>query len=341
MTKRSAIISAPAIVGVALSVLLESTVAFAQPDPPPKTEQPAEPPNPKMEEAKEHFARGLQLYQDKNYEAARVEFERANELAPSYKLLYNIGYCYRQLNDYVAAIGALDRFLTTGGDEIPPERQTEVKTTLADLRGRIGSIRVSVVDNHKAPVNGAKVTIDDLPVGDSPLKDPVVVNPGRRKVTVSKDGQQATQVLTIGGREAASVSLELSGPRTIVIEKNSASAAPYIAWGLTGAFAIGAGIVGVLTLNAKSRQDEERGKLGPTPEERKARLEDLRSTTQTLGVVTDVLIGTAIVAGGIATFLTIRSLSQKKETTTTTTTRAVKRLNVGLAGPALVLSGEY
>ena len=47
------------------------------------------PPTPeKMEEARERFERGLQLFDEKNFEAARVELERAYDIAPTWKLLY-------------------------------------------------------------------------------------------------------------------------------------------------------------------------------------------------------------------------------------------------------------
>ena len=40
--------------------------------------------------ARDHFMRGVELYQDEEYEAALAEFFRANEIAPHYGLLYNI-----------------------------------------------------------------------------------------------------------------------------------------------------------------------------------------------------------------------------------------------------------
>src|SRR5262249_2149673 len=41
-------------------------------------------------DADEHFRRGVDLYRDKDYATALVEFQRAYEIAPDIKTLYNI-----------------------------------------------------------------------------------------------------------------------------------------------------------------------------------------------------------------------------------------------------------
>src|SRR4026208_2260108 len=45
----------------------------------------------KTDEARARYERGLKLYSDGAYDAARSEFERAYAIAPTYKVLYNIG----------------------------------------------------------------------------------------------------------------------------------------------------------------------------------------------------------------------------------------------------------
>src|SRR5262249_23789803 len=44
-----------------------------------------------MDEARAHYSKGVQLYNEGSYDAALVELERANKLAPSYRILYSIG----------------------------------------------------------------------------------------------------------------------------------------------------------------------------------------------------------------------------------------------------------
>ena len=43
-----------------------------------------------LEEAKQRLKRGMELYDENNFRASLVELQRAYELAPSYRLLYNI-----------------------------------------------------------------------------------------------------------------------------------------------------------------------------------------------------------------------------------------------------------
>jgi hypothetical protein len=288
---------------------------------------------PKMEEAKERFTRGLKLYQDGNYEAARVEFERAYALAPSYKLLYNVGYCYRQLNDYVAAIRALDQFVAEGGTEIPEARREEVQKTLVDLRSRIAAVVIST------NVDGATITIDDVVVGVSPLREPVLVNPGRRRITATqKGGPQVTQAITAAGREQLRVNLELEGPRTIVVEKKGTNFAPYVAWGVTGALGIGTLVSGIVALNAASKQDDLLTTFGGNAQTQKAALDDARSDTVAFGTLTDVLLVSTIAAAGVATYLTITTWNRDKEPAKQ---QARRELRAGVAGPGVVFSGQF
>jgi hypothetical protein len=318
---------------------------------PENTPPPADQPSPAMIEAKDRFTRGLKLYQDKNYEAARVEFERAYALAPSYKLLYNIGYCYRQLNDYVAAIKALERFMAEGDKEIPADRREEVTTSLADLKTRIASIEVSVVGGEggskTTPVVGAVITVDDVPVGTSPLREPIVVNPGRRKISASeKGGTPVTQVITVGGRETARVTLELTGPRTIVVEKKNASLAPIVAWSVTGALVAGTVITGVLALNAESDQRDMLKSLGPNPQTQQKSLDDARDKTQTLSAVSDGLLAASIVGAGVSTILTIRALTASSSSTTESKEKPAAqtkkpKVQAGFTGTGLLLSGSF
>jgi hypothetical protein len=317
-----------ALLGLVVTLALPDR-AFAQEaaEPAPSASESA---SPKMEEAKERFARGLKLYQEANYEAARVEFERAYALAPSWKLLYNVGYCYRQLNDYVAAIRALEKFLEEGREEIAAERRGEVTTTLADLRTRVASLEI--VTN----VAGATVAIDDVPVGQSPLQEPVTVNPGRRRVTaVVKGGQPVTQIVTVAGRESARVVLELAEQRPVAVEKKT-NVAPYVAWGVTGLLVAGTAVTGVLALNAKSSQNDRLNELSNDPSGERQALNDAQDKTRTLSVVTDVLLVSSILAGGVAAYFTIKALGRE-----TPKERRVNALNAGVGPSSFLFSGRF
>ena len=45
-----------------------------------------------------------------------MQFERAYELKPNYKVLYNIGQTYFQLREYVEARDSMTRYVKEGGE---------------------------------------------------------------------------------------------------------------------------------------------------------------------------------------------------------------------------------
>src|SRR5690606_12331487 len=102
---------------------------------------------------------------------------------------YNMGRIQRQQNNYAAAMRSFTRYLREGGDNIPAERRQEVEAELAILKPRVASVSVTV------NIDGADVYADDVPVctatiesscvGKSPLEAPIILNPGRHKITAS------------------------------------------------------------------------------------------------------------------------------------------------------------
>jgi hypothetical protein len=209
-----------------------------------------------MAEARARYKRGLELFnEDKNYEAAKVEFLRAYTLAPSNVILYNIGVCDAQLNDYVAAITTLQKYLQQGGSEVTAERRAEVEKLLADLRPRIGKLVVT------ANVDGATVQVDDVSVCEdrgvcvTPVPEAIPVNPGRRRVTVSRAGYiPQTRSVVVAGSETARLDFTLT-PTTTTVQKN-VNLAPYVAWAVTGVLAVGAGVTGYLALSTSGDQKD-------------------------------------------------------------------------------------
>ena len=120
-----------------------------------------------VSEARQHFADGLRLYKDGDFDAALVQFERAYEKKPNPKVLYNIAQTYFQLRDYVEARDAMSRYLQQTGSTIEPERRAQATADLAELEKRIAKISLSV------NVTGATVLVDGKKVGTTPLSAPL------------------------------------------------------------------------------------------------------------------------------------------------------------------------
>src|ERR1044071_8621580 len=131
----------------------------------------------KLDEAKSHFQSGAALYDGNDLRGALVEFQRAYELAPSYKILFNIAQVEMELQDHAGAFKAYTRYVKEGGPDIAPARLAQVNAEIERLRGRIGFLAIQTSA-------GASVFVDDLQVGYAPLPEPVAVNAGRHRVTV-------------------------------------------------------------------------------------------------------------------------------------------------------------
>jgi hypothetical protein len=274
----------------------------------------------RAQEARSRYERGLQLYNEGAAEGALVEFERAYQLAPTYKLLYNIALIRLQLNDYAQAMKAFQEYLAEGGAEISSVRRSEVERQVASLRTKVG--RLEITSN----VRGGDVLIDDVVVGRLPLPELVIVNPGRRRVTVTRGGLSSTTVVTVAGQDylKVDVPLDSSKPQVEMPVASSPSRAPaYVAWTLTGALAAGAAVTGVLALDAMSDLDAERARVPTT----RSRLDDANSKMVGLALVTDILAGATVVAGATALFFTL-----SKPSAETSSKGGGLRLGVGPTG---------
>lgn len=259
----------------------------------------------KMAEARRRYDLGLKLYEDGNYEASRIEFERAMSLAPSYRILFNIGQAYKQLNNYVAAVSAFERYLQEGGAEVPEDRKTQVKNDIAELQKRIGRIRIST-----SP--GAEITIDGVVVGKAPLSGPIPINPGLRRFGAQLTGfLPATKTITVGSSDNPEINLALEPlPKGTVVERRSNPwiTPAIVGWSVTGVAAITTGILGGLSLGARSDQNELLGRSGVSADD----LTAARDKTQTLSAVTDVALVTTAVAAGASLFFTYKLVTTGK-----------------------------
>jgi hypothetical protein len=285
----------------AAALVLAAKPAAAEPTAaPPATGQ--------IERARAHYERGLRFFGEDSFEAALVEFEHAYELAPSYRILYNMARIQRQQNNYAAALRNLQVYLADGGAELSEERRREVEREIEALRGRVAAVDVEV------NVGGADVLVDDAPAcagtpgpncaDHSPLATPLLVNPGRRKVTASKPGYQPASVsVRVAGAERARARLELQP-----IVRAGAPEAPtgarktwaIVAWGAAGALAVGASATGLATLGAQGDLKDRRGEFADEP----GVFDDRSKRLKNLALATDLLAGAALASGLAAAFLT-------------------------------------
>jgi hypothetical protein len=141
-------------------------------------------------QARTHFDQGVALAKQRQYGEALAEFQLAYTAFPNYGVLYNIAQALILLDRPSAAVATLERYLAEGGLQIDPARRREVEASIARERKKTGTITVSV-----AP-SGAVVTIDDEPIGRSPLASAVRVDAGPHRIRAALDSG-ATRELTV------------------------------------------------------------------------------------------------------------------------------------------------
>jgi tetratricopeptide (TPR) repeat protein len=267
-----------------------------------------------IDEARKHYEQGLVYFHEGHYDAALGEFERAHELAPSYRILYNLGRIHREQRNYAAAMRSYARYLREGGSNIPPERRAEIDQELAVLKPRVAEITVTV------NVDGANVYADDIPVcaatiesscvGVSPLRDPIMVNGGRHRITATKKGYvPQTALVSVVGSDTTEVRLELPSIEVKIPKGNPWTVPTIVAWSATGLSLIGATVMGALALDAQDDQATLRNSLGAT----RHALDEARDKTTTLAGVSDALFVTAGVFSVVSAYFTIKMIGASRK----------------------------
>jgi hypothetical protein len=313
------------LAGVAIAVVLASHAAVAQGAPrgaERASNATAVPPgDERLDEARVRYERGVQLYSDGSAEGALAEFERAYQLSPTYRLLYNIGLIRSQLNDYADALKAFQGYLLAGGGEIASARRAEVERMMSSLKSKVGVVQVV------SGATGAEVSVDDVVVGKVPLSEPLVLNPGRRRIAIARGASTRSRVVAVVGQDTVRVDLNLDPPAPLPMTTRAPStpsrAPAYVTASLAAALGIGAAVTGVLSLNAMRDLDRERDRSPSTRE----RLDDASSKMRTLALVTDILAGSMVVAGGVAVYFSLRNPSKEAGRL-----QPEARVGVGLSG---------
>lgn len=266
-----------------------------------------------MEEARQRYRRALELYDEgtkESSEAALLELERAYALAPSFRLLYNVGLVSTQLRQYARAYDAFERYLKEGGSDVPSGRREEVRADMARLALRTGLLRI------KVDVAGAEVAVDDAVVGTTPIETPVRVNAGRRRVSITASGRPPQQrIVEVAGGDSLALSFELESaavvgqqPYTAAVETPKRSV-PWLLWGATGVATVGAIVGGVLAL--KSGSDFEAAQRQEGIDART--LSSKHSTLTTTSIVTDVLAVTALGLAAVSLYVTLKAPSKPSQ----------------------------
>lgn len=325
-----------------------------------------EPTKEAKDEASSRFRKGFELFKEGDYQAALIEFRRAYELAPNYNVLYNIAQVYFQLQDYANALTKFEQYLSEGGRNVPKARREEVEKEIEKLRARVANIEIT------SAVADVEVALDDVPQGKTPLGKAVMVSAGRHKISASKEGYRPyLKIIEVASADSVKVALDMvelkagtpepqpTSTQVVVTPPSPTTTAtvpvaplkppveppsiPWAGWAVTGGLAAGAVITGVLALSSSSDLVEKRNGFSTRDELSKA-----ASDVSTKALVSDILTGCAVVAGGVTLIFTVRAVSASGASSDTaapagapSAQSGIKDLRVGLGVGKVELSGSF
>jgi len=148
------------------------------------------------ERARALFAEGGTLFEAGRFSEAAAAFRSAYDIAPHWKLFYNIGQCDAAARNYGLALEAFERYLAEGGDEIGSERRDEVLAEVERLRKMVGMLAITAPD-------GAAVIVNGIERDRTPVAGPIPVAAGITHELVIRLGELVLlerQVRVSGGQ---------------------------------------------------------------------------------------------------------------------------------------------
>lgn len=134
------------------------------------------------EAARIEYQGGKILFDDGDYATALQKFKSAYAKQTDARLLYNIAACEKNLRHYTKASRLFHQYLLDGRDLITPQDRRETEELLKVIDALTTPVTITVSEE------GARITLDDEPIGTSPIVGTTVLDIGQRKLRVEKDG---------------------------------------------------------------------------------------------------------------------------------------------------------
>lgn len=301
-------------------------------------------------EALQHYERAIALHADEAYDAALVELNRAYELRPSYKLVYNMAQIQLAMKDYAAALRSFRKYLNDGGADVPEKRRAEIDVQIATLEQRVATVTLTT------EVPGVEVFVDDVLVGKTPALGTLLLNAGTRKLTLRHPeyDEQTERISVLGGTQrqlafslaqrrvvevpvsgspAPDVNVQAPGPSEAVpaTDQDAMHYEPWMPWLVTGIIGASAVTVGAFTLSANGELGDMRGQADTS----RSQLQEQSDHVGNMALATDILFGATLLAGGVSAWLTWGQAEPRESAT------VAPRIRFAVTPRAAVLSGSF
>lgn len=241
--------------------------------------------DPDVLKAQRRFRRGIKLYKEGVLSDALTEMGRAYELAPSFKILYNLAQISCERGDYQAGLRYFTRYLADGAEEVPTERRQEVQQEIGRLRRLVKSTVERAKEDSQASGDTAQAARAPAFHAKQP---PDLRAPGEGKPR--------------GPHGAPTIDLKLPvAPPSDQGGLRSRGWGPWVAWSMMAACAAGAAVTGVMALTTSMDLQHALDSFPASSGE----VEALRDREHRLALATDALAigsGVALAAALYVTF---------------------------------------
>jgi tetratricopeptide (TPR) repeat protein len=155
----------------------------------------------------EHYNQGAKAAEAGQWDKARAAFLEAWKLKPHYQIAANLGNAELMSRRYRDAAEHLRFFLREAPADVDAVDRRKAEQLFTEAKAKIGAVSVQV------DLAGAEVTVDGAPVGISPLREPVFVDPGEHTFEARLGGHAPVQTpIVVPAGSSPQVTLRLVKP---------------------------------------------------------------------------------------------------------------------------------
>ncbi|WP_437727825.1 PEGA domain-containing protein [Sorangium sp. So ce861] len=139
-------------------------------------------------EAKAEYEAARILFNDGDFRNAIIKFERSYDLSRDPRLLWNIALCQKNLQRYARLLGTVEKLLQDAGPQLSEQDRKDAAALIEATKAYVSRLDL------QASEAGATVLVDGEEVGQTPLREPVLLDVGTRKIRVTKKGFEAFEI---------------------------------------------------------------------------------------------------------------------------------------------------
>jgi hypothetical protein len=158
-----------------------------------------------VEIARQRFREGVEHYDQREYEKARLAFLQAYALKPHPSVLLNLAQSELRAGFPADAANHFAAYLRENPGATEAEKQ-EVELGFAAAKSKSGAVEIAV------DVEGADILVNNEKKGRSPMEEPVYVMPGRHTIVAQSGSDRAQTSISVAAGDTVGATLRLRPP---------------------------------------------------------------------------------------------------------------------------------